>query len=223
MSFAGFLTPSSVAVYGASERQTSPAAHILRNLVGQGFTGRVFPINPKYAQVAGQSCYPSQVVGQVAADLAVIAIPPRFVSTALQDCEAVGTRSAIVISAGFDDGAGPGSYARLTETAKAAGIRFMGPNCLGLIRPAQRLNATFQPALPPVGGLALISQSGAVCSGLSDMAETVGLGFSLMMSLGNSIDIGTADALALATEDPATKVILAYIEGVRDGPRFAPH
>lgn len=220
MSFAGFLRPSSIAIYGASERSTSPAAHILRNLKNQGFGGDVIPINPKHDRIAGLTCHASQVSGNVAADLAVIAIPPAYVPTALQDCEAAGTRAAIVISAGFEDGHGPASYARLTETAQKAGIRFLGPNCLGMIRPALRLNATFQPALPPAGGLALISQSGAICSGLADMAEAEGLGFSLMMSLGNSIDFGMADALEMAAQDDHTKVILAYVEGVRDGPRF---
>lgn len=220
MSFSGFLHPRSIAVYGASERQTSPAAHVLCNLTGQGFQGRVFAINPKYEEIAGQSCFPSQVAGNVSADLAVIAIPHRFVPTALQDCDAAGTRSAIVISAGFDEGRGPASHARLAATAKTAGIRFLGPNCLGLIRPSKRLNATFQPALPPTGGLALISQSGAICSGLADMAEAEGLGFSLMLSLGNSVEFHIADALDMAAEDPETKVILVYVEGVRDGARF---
>ena len=220
MSFSGFLHPRSIAVYGASERHTSPAAHILRNLTGQGFQGQVFAINPKYEEVAGRPCFPSQVAGNVSADLAVIAIPPRFVPTTLQDCEAAGTRFAIVISAGFEDGHGPASHARLAATAKAAGIRFLGPNCLGLIRPSQRLNATFQPALPPIGGLALISQSGAICSGLADMAEAEGLGFSLMLSLGNSVEFHIADALDMAAEDSETNVILVYVEGVRDGARL---
>ena len=125
-----------------------------------------------------------------------------------------------MISAGFEDGRGPASHARLAATAKTAGIRFLGPNCLGLIRPSKRLNATFQPALPPTGGLALISQSGAICSGLADMAEAEGLGFSLMLSLGNSLDFRIADALDMAAEDTETKVILVYVEGVRDGTRF---
>ena len=220
MPFTQLLSPASVAVYGASERAASPAAHILRNLVSQGFSGEVFPINPKYERLADRRCHASQVAGKLAADLAVIAVPARFVPAVLQDCQTVGTRNAIVISAGFDGGTGPGSLTRLSEAARRAGIRFVGPNCLGLIRPGIGLNATFQPALPPVGGLALISQSGAICSGLADMAEVEGLGFSLMMSLGNATDIGTADALGMATADPDTKVILAYVEGVRDGLRF---
>ncbi|MEM8976908.1 MAG: acetate--CoA ligase family protein [Pseudomonadota bacterium] len=220
MSFSGFLDPNAIAVYGASERQDSPATHILRNLKAQGFLGEIFAINPKYEDIAGLPCFPSQVAGSVAADLAVIAIPPRFVPTALQDCEAVGTRSAIVISAGFEEGHGQASYTRLAATARTAGIRFLGPNCLGLIRPSKRLNATFQPALPPTGGLALISQSGAICSGLADMAETEGIGFSLMMSLGNSLNFGMADALEMAVADTETKIILVYVEGVRDGTRF---
>ena len=220
MSLASLLNPGSVAVYGASERPTSPATHILRNLLNQGFGGPVIAINPKYERVAGRPCYPTQTAAGSAADLAVLAIPPQAVPTALQDCGAVGTRAAIVITAGFDEGSGPGSQARLIETAKEAGIRFIGPNCLGLMRPHIRLNATFQPAMAPSGGLALISQSGALCSALADMAAAQGLGFSLMMSLGNSLNVSMGDALELAANDPLTNVILAYIEGVRDGPRF---
>ena len=220
MRIADFLEPVTVAVYGASESPTSPAAHIFRNLLNQGFSGEVVAINPKYDTVAGRPCYPSQVAGGVAADLAVMAIPASAVPTALQDCGAVGTRAVIVNTAGFDDGTGPASQTRLMETAKDAGIRFIGPNCLGLVRPQTKLNATFQPAMPPSGGLALISQSGAICSGLADMAEAEGLGFSLMLSLGNSLNTGMGDALELAVEDPKTKVILAYVEGIRNGPKF---
>ena len=176
-------------------------------------------INPKYEEIAGQQRSVSGLRQHVSRSCRY-RHPPRFVPTALQDCEAAGTRFAIVISAGFEDGRGPASHARLAATAKTAGIRFLGPNCLGLIRPSKRLNATFQPALPPTGGLALISQSGAICSGLADMAEAEGLGFSLMLSLGNSLDFRIADALDMAAEDTETKVILVYVEGVRDGTRF---
>ncbi len=220
MLISDFLSPSSVAVYGASERPTSPAAHILRNLLNQGFSGEVVAINPKYDTVAGRPCFASQVAGGTAADLAVLAIPARAVPTALQDCGAVGTRAVIINTAGFDDGTGPASQTRLMDTAREAGIRFIGPNCLGLVRPQSKLNATFQPAMPPSGGLALISQSGAICSGLADMAEAEGLGFSLMVSLGNSLNFGMGDALEMAVEDPKTQVILAYIEGIRNGPMF---
>ncbi|MEL6913163.1 MAG: acetate--CoA ligase family protein [Pseudomonadota bacterium] len=214
------LNPHSIAVYGASPRQTSPAAHIFRNLIGQGFAGPVTAINPKYAHIGSHPCFPSQVVAGQKCDLAVIAIPPAAVPQALQDCAAVGTRAAIIITAGFEDGTGPASTSRLLKVAREAGIVLMGPNCLGLLRPHLRLNATFQSTLPPVGGLALISQSGAICSAMADMAETKGLAFSLMMSLGNSLDIGLPEAIRAASGDARTKVILVYVEGVRRGEAF---
>lgn len=215
-----FLNPRSIAVYGASHHASSPGTHIFRNLTSQGFAGAVYPINPKYETLNARPCAPSQEAAGHHADLAVIAIPPAAVPTALRDCSAVGTRAAIVITAGFEDGDGPASRDRLLATAKAGNIRIMGPNCLGIVRPHLALNATFQPALPPVGGLALISQSGALCSALADMAEYAGLGFSLMLSLGNSFDIGLGDAISMAGDDPHTHVVLAYVEGVRNGARF---
>ncbi|MEO0750579.1 MAG: acetate--CoA ligase family protein [Pseudomonadota bacterium] len=214
------LNPGSIAVYGASPSETSPGAHIFRNLIGQGFDGKITPINPKYPEVSSQPCFPSQAVAGTRADLAVIAIPRASVTTALQDCANVGTKSAIVITAGFDSGQGPSSVSRLVKTAEQGGITMMGPNCLGLIRPHLRLNATFQPTLPAFGGLALISQSGAVCSALADMAADQGIGFSAMMSLGNSVQFGLPEALYAATSDPMTRAILVYVEGVRRGDVF---
>ncbi|MEL7281457.1 MAG: acetate--CoA ligase family protein [Pseudomonadota bacterium] len=217
---ASFLNPKSIAVYGASTNGTSPATIILQNLLGQGFDGEVVAINPKYDRVAGQACFPSQTKAGTCADLAVIAIPPSAVSEAILDCGDVGTSTAIVITAGFQDGTDAGSTAHLVETAKDAGLSIIGPNCLGLIRPHLRLNATFQPTLPPAGGLALISQSGAICSAMADMAADQGLAFSLMLSLGNSISWGLPEALEAAGSDHQTKVILAYVEGVRRGDAF---
>ncbi|MEM6375991.1 MAG: acetate--CoA ligase family protein, partial [Pseudomonadota bacterium] len=214
------LDPGSIAVYGASDRPDAPGTHIFRNLITQGFPGEVIAVNPKHANVAGRPSVASQMKAAKAADLAVIAIPPAAVAAALEDCAAVGTRAAIVITAGFTDDHAPTGMKRLLEVVKAGGIEIMGPNCLGLVRPHLHLNATFQPALPPVGGLALVSQSGAICSSLADMAENEGLGFSVMMSLGNSLQMGMGNAIALAARDPRSKVILAYVEGVRDGTRF---
>lgn len=215
-----FLDPRSIAVYGASDKPAAPGTHIFRNLISQGFPGEVLPINPKYTLLGGRPCSPGQAAAGQAADLALIAIPPAAVPDALRDCAAVGTRAAVVITAGFTDDTSPTGKAQLLAAAEAGGIQIMGPNCLGLVRPHLRLNATFQPALPPVGGLALVSQSGAICSSLADMAEEEGLGFSLMMSLGNSLMMGLGDAIELAAQDPRTQVILAYVEGVRDGARF---
>ncbi|MEM6577186.1 MAG: acetate--CoA ligase family protein [Pseudomonadota bacterium] len=215
-----FLNPRSIAVYGASNRPAAPGTHIFRNLMSQGYPGQVLPINPKRARLGGRDCYSGQEAAGVAADLAVIAIPPAAVPAALRDCAAVGTRAAVVITAGFTDDASPTGKDHLIAAAEAGDIQVMGPNCLGLVRPHLRLNATFQPALPPVGGLALVSQSGAICSSMADMAEEEGLGFSLMMSLGNSLKMGLGDAIEMAANDTRTSVILAYVEGVRDGERF---
>ncbi len=215
-----FLNPQSIAVYGASERASSPGTHIFRNLSGQGYGGKVIAVNPKYDLLGSQSCVPSQEAAGTGADLAIIAIPPKAVPGALRDCASMGTSAAIIITAGFVEGNGLAGKQRLLNTAKAGNIQIMGPNCLGLVRPHLRLNATFQPALPPEGGLALISQSGAICSSMADMAEQDGLGFSLMMSLGNSFELGLGHAIAMAADDARTKVILVYVEGVRNGPKF---
>ncbi len=219
---APLFDPASVAVFGATERIGAVGYYVLRNLLQQGFAGDVVPVNPKHRAVLGRRCYPSLAAAGRAVDLAVVTTPARTVPDVIRDCAAAGTRAAVIISAGFGgaDPDGPALRRAVTQAADETGLRFVGPNCLGLIRPSRRLNATFLDHGPPAGGLALVSQSGAICSAIVDMAEERALGFSAVLSLGNSLDVGLGDAIGFLADDPETRAILAYVEGVRNAPRF---
>lgn len=214
--------PDSVAVFGATGRIGAVGYYVLRNLLQQGFAGEVVPVNPGHREVLGRPCHPSLAAAGRGVDLAVITTPAHVVPDVVRDCAATGTPAAIVISAGFGsaDPDGPALRREVTRLANEAGIRFVGPNCLGLIRPSRRLNATFLNLGPPAGGLALVSQSGAICSAIVDLAEARGLGFSAVLSLGNSLNLGLGDAIGFLAEDVETRAVLAYVEGVRNAPKF---
>lgn len=215
------FVPASVAVVGASTRAGSVGAQIARKLT-EGFAGTLYLVNPKHREIDGQPCYRSlrRLPGPV--DLAVIAAPARAVPDILEDCGAAGIRHALVISAGFAE-AGPSGRAldaRTREIAHRHGIRFVGPNCVGLQRPGSGLDASFLRGMPPPGRLGLVSQSGAICAAIVDWAAPNDLGFSSVISLGNASDVGFGDAVGFLAADPATEAILLYVEGVRDARRF---
>lgn len=216
------LNPKSVALFGASEKPDSVGAKVFANLLKGGFEGPIIPINPKYKSVAGIPCFAALADVDRTVDLAVIATPAHTVSDVIRQCGEAGTRSAIVLSAGF--GEGGESEKRLADelkdTARRGGVRLLGPNCVGLVRPWIGLDASFLNAATPRGGLALISQSGALCSAISDWAEPNHLGFSALVSLGNSLDIGFGDVMNALSIEPETKAILLYVEGVRDAASF---
>lgn len=218
----GMMDPETIAVFGASDSSTSVGAQVFSNLVTDGFGGTIYPINPKHKKVGGLTCYPSATAVGREIDLAVIATPARTVPGIIRDCGEAGIRNAIVLSAGFGEGGNKGANfeADLKAAAKRAGIRFMGPNCVGLVRPWNKMNATFLRAGTPRGRLALISQSGALCSAISDWAGPHHLGFSALVSLGNSIDIDFGDMLQYLASDHHTDAILLYVEGVRHAPGF---
>ena len=214
--------PRSVAVFGATELSDSVGARVFAKLNSGAFDGRVVPINPKYKKVGGLKCYPSIEATQTPIDLAVIATPAATVPKIIRECGEAGTKAAIVLSAGFDE-AGDSSNslkAELIDAAHRSGVRFLGPNCVGIVRPWHGLDATFLRANTPRGRLALVSQSGALCSAISDWAEPHHLGFSAIVSLGNATDLDFGDILHFLASDPKTEAILLYIEGVRDAPAF---
>lgn len=219
---AALFDPVSVAVFGASDSATSVGGRVFANLRRAGFEGKIYPINPKYEQVGDLTCYPELASVKASVDLAVIATPAATVPGILRDCGEAGTKNAIVLSAGFGEGGGPGAEnaPRLKEAARRAGVRVLGPNCVGLVRPWLGLDATFLRSETPDGKLALISQSGALCSAISDWAAPHHLGFSALVSLGNSLDIDFGDVLHFLANDRRTNAILLYVEGVRDAPSF---
>lgn len=166
------FNPTSIAVFGASDSGGSVGSRVFANLLSGDFAGPIVPINPKYSEVAGKQCYPTLAdVGQ-SIDLAVVATPAATVGEILHQCGEAGVRHAIVLSAGFGEtgAAGKALETELVEVARRADVRLLGPNCVGLVRPWLGLNATFLKAGTPKGDLALVSQSGALCSAISDWA-----------------------------------------------------
>jgi acetyl coenzyme A synthetase (ADP forming)-like protein len=221
-SLASFLAPESVAVVGASRDPSKVGGSVLANLRSAGFPGRVIPVNARAEVVQGLAAVPSllDVAGPV--DLAVIAVPAAAVLDALKQCAAKGVGGAVVISAGFREVGGEGARreAELREWLRTQPLRVLGPNCLGWIRPSRRLNVSFAPGTPEAGGIAFVSHSGALAVAVLDWSRARRLGFSLFASLGNQADLNESDVLEAATDDPETRVIVAYLEGVADGRRF---
>jgi acetyltransferase len=212
----------SVAVFGASEREESVAGILFKNLRTAGYTGQVYPINPKHETLFGERCYANASELPERPELALIATPARTVAQIMEECGQRGIRHAIVLSAGFREvGAeGVAMEAAVMAVAKKYGIRFIGPNCLGIQRPGIGLNATFSQGATLAGDLALVSQSGALCTSMLDWAETNGIGFSSVISTGASADLDFGEILDYLATDSKTKGILLYIEGIRDARRF---
>ena len=221
-SLAAFFEPRSVAVIGASRDPSKVGGSVLANLRAAGFPGRVVPINPSAPEIQGVPAAPSLLAVEGPIDLAVIAVPAPAVLPALRECAARGVGGAVVISAGFRESgkAGQAREAELRVWLADQPLPVLGPNCLGWIRPSRRLNATFAPGMPLVGGIAFVSHSGALATAILDWARDRRLGFSLFASLGNQADLDEGDLLAAAADDPETRVIVAYLEGVTDGRRF---
>ena len=216
------FNPKSVAIIGASDEEGSVGYALMKNFVEMGFEGKVFPVNLRKTQILGLKAYPT--VEQIAEpiDLAVIATPAQTVPDVLEQCGKAGINGVIIISAGFKE-VGPAGKAlegRITEIKEKYGMRIVGPNCLGVIRPIVRLNATFINKLPKPGKIAFISQSGALGSAILDWAMHENIGFSNFVSLGSMIDVDFGDLIDYFGTDPKTRSILMYIEGITDARKF---
>lgn len=217
-----FFEPKSVAVIGASANPGKLSYGILKNLSQYGYQGKIFPINPKSAEIMGYPCYASINDVPADVDLAVIILPAEMILDMLRDCGAKGVKACIIISGGFKE-LGEEGQAREEQVKIAAremGIRIIGPNCVGNVNIASGLNTTFIKGMPAKGGIAFVSQSGAVCGGVVDHILDEGIGFSHLISLGNEMDVTETDMLEYLANDPQTKVIAAYVESIRDGERF---
>jgi acyl-CoA synthetase (NDP forming)/GNAT superfamily N-acetyltransferase len=209
-----FLEPASIAVVGASRREGSVGAAVLRSILRSGFDGPVFPVNPHAAAIAGLTAYPSVADLPDAPELAVVAVPAPQVPGVARACAVRGVRALLVLSAGFAEAGAEG--ARLQEellaVCRAAGMRLVGPNCLGVMSSGHPLDATFVPHRAPPGGVALLSQSGGVGLALIEQAAVLGLGLSSFVSIGNRPDISVNDVLEYWEEDDSTQVVLLYLE-----------
>ena len=225
MSLDAFFTPRSVAVIGASTKPHKLGHAVLDNLVNGGFltdNRKVYPINPKAKAILGLPAYPSVTEVHDPIDLAVIVIPYPLVPDALRTCGEKNIPAAIVISAGFRESGMEGLQREreLVEIAEQYNIRLVGPNCLGVIDTNTPLNASFSAGLPPGGPMAFMSQSGGLGTAILDWAKAGRLGLSKFVSLGNKADVSETDLLRIWSDDPHSRVILCYIEGLPDGQEF---
>ena len=214
--------PKSIAVFGASDRAGSVGAVVFENLRTSGFQGTLYPINPKRDEVQGVKALHAldEIAGAI--DLAVIATPAETVPAIIEACGQRGVKAAVILSAGFGEigEAGLALEQKTKETARHYSLRFIGPNCLGLMRPSIGLNATFNKGSAKSGRLALVSQSGALCTAILDWAQVSGVGFSNVVSVGSSADVDFGGILDFLVNDPETESILLYIEGIRQSRSF---
>jgi len=222
MKLEAFFKPKSIAVIGASRDEEKVGHKIFRNLVESGFQGELYPINPHAEEILGFKCYKSVLDAPSEIDLSVIAVPARIVPLVAEECGKKGVKGIIVISAGFSETGREGTHLerRLLSICRKYGMRMQGPNCLGIINTASHMNASFAAANPPVGGIAFVSQSGALGSTILNWALRNDVGFSSFISLGNEADLTAADFLEALGEDEQTRVIGLYIEGVKNGEHF---
>jgi acetate---CoA ligase (ADP-forming) len=217
-----FFSPRSVAIIGASSHPEKIGFSVLKNVIDGGFQGKVYPINPSSENLLGLRCYPNLDSVKSSIDLAVIVIPAQSVAQALLDCGKKHIRSVIIISAGFAE-SGPEGVKLQENLAKIAdtyNIRILGPNCLGIIDPTTRLNASFATNMPAKRNIAVLSQSGATCTAILDWANGNNVGFSHFVSLGNKLDINECDILEFLADDKSTEVIIGYLESISDPERF---
>jgi len=214
--------PRQVAVVGASEKVGTIGNALMRNLVDGGFSGTVLPVNPKYQTMHGQACFESVSVLETGVDLAVIATPIHSVADIVGECVEKKVGSAVIISAGGKEVGAQGREIeeKIRRIAHGGGLRIVGPNCMGIIRPGVNLNASFASEMPVAGNLAFVSQSGAICTAILDLALKERIGFSHFVSIGSMLDVDFGDMIDYLGNDPSAKSILLYIESLTNFRKF---
>ncbi len=215
--------PKRIALIGVSNNPDSVAGIALKNLVGGGFEGVVYPINPKYEAVMGITCYPDIKSVPKTPDLAVIATSGTRVPQLIKECGEAGVQGIIIMSAGFKESGEEGRKLEeqvKAEVAKWEGMRVIGPNCLGIIVPGYKMNVSFASHMPKKGNVAFISQSGALCTSALDWAIDQNIGFSYFVSIGNTMDVGFGDLIDYFGQDPNTKSIVLYVESITFARQF---
>ena len=214
--------PKRVAVVGASDSPSSVGYAVLRNMVGAGFDGVVYPVNAKRESVQGIAAYKSVLQVPNTPDLAVICTPAPTVMGVVKQCAEAGIKGVVIISAGFRETGEQGLKQELAiaEVARKADMRVVGPNCLGVITPRLGLNASFTVGMPADGHIAFLSQSGALGTSVLDWAVRKGIGLSHFVSVGNMLDTGFPDLIDFFGQDPRTRSLILYIESIKDARRF---
>ncbi|MGD9129607.1 MAG: acetate--CoA ligase family protein [Candidatus Woesebacteria bacterium] len=212
--------PKSIAIIGASSREKTVGNDVVKNLVQQGYQGEIYPVNRKIDQLYGKKVYPdiSEVDKQI--DLVVVAIPAKFVPEVVKVAASKGAKAAIVISAGFKESGNLELEQELKQICDENNIALVGPNCLGMINPEIKMNASFAALMPAKGNVAFMSQSGALCTAVLDYAEDLDVGFSKFISLGNKADLDELTLIEYLANDEQTKVIAMYVEELKDAPKI---
>ncbi len=216
-----FFKPESIALIGASEKEGSVGAVLTAN-AADGYEGSIYPVNPKYESVQGLECFSAIDDLPETPDLAVIATPAKTVPDLVEACGRAGVRAAIIISAGFGETGEEGREAeeRIGQLGRRHGMRIIGPNCLGIIRPDSQINLSFLRQVPQPGPIAFLSQSGAMGSAILDWAANAGVGFSAFVSVGNMVDVDFATLIDYFGNDRDTGSIVMYMESVTDAGAF---
>lgn len=231
MALNNIMKPNSIVLIGASRKKQSVGYGILKNLLTgcvfntkycKPYNGEVYAVNPNAKKVLGKKCYKSILDIKKKVDVAIIAIPAKLIPDTMKEIAKAGTKGVIIISAGFSEYGEKGKKLQkeILRIAKKNKIRFVGPNCLGILRTSNNMNASFAPTMPPKGNIAFISQSGALADSVIDWAIESRYGFSTIISYGNKADLDAEDYLEWLANDKETKVITMYIEGVKDGKKF---
>ena len=217
-----FFTPKAIAVIGASGTPGKIGYVVLNNIIRGGYTGNVYPVNPKADEILGKKVYHSVAELPDGVELAVFTVPPRAVTPEIHALGKKGIKNALIITAGFSEVGfeGKALETELAQACKQHGISVVGPNCVGIIDAVNHLNATFTEKVPAPGRIAFLSQSGAVCIAIIDWSLKNGVGFSKFISIGNKMDMDEASLIEFLADDPETDVIVGYLESVKDGRRF---
>lgn len=216
------FAPQSIAVIGASRTPGKVGHDVLQNIIDNGYAGSIIPVNPKADEILGKPAIPSVTAAAEQIDLAIITVPQPIVPTVLEECGQAGIPFVIIMTAGYRERGEEGAKEEqeLLQIAKKHGIRIVGPNCLGLINAHHSLNASFASGLPEPGGIAMISQSGAMEVALLDWSYEERIGYSALLSVGNKADITEVELLEYFEQDPHTTAIAMYVEQIADGPAF---
>ena len=215
-----FFDPKSIAIIGASSKPGKVGYNVLRNIVESKYKGKLFPINPKAEDILGYKSYKSVLDVPEEIDIAIFVIPSKLVNLIAEECGKKKIKGLVIITAGFKEigGLGITREQELVQTAKKYNMRVIGPNCLGLI--GINYNGSFAANTPKKGEIAMISQSGAMLTGMMDYSMDQAFGFSCNISLGNKADMDEVDFIEYLANDPNTKVILCYLESIEDGEKF---
>jgi len=217
-----FFSPLSVAVIGATEKAGSVGRTVFWNLISSPFGGTVYPVNQKRASILGVRAYPNLAALPESPELVVIVTPAVTIPATVEECAAAGVKAVVIISAGFKEVGPEGAELerQVLATARANGMRIVGPNCLGVMRPPTGLNATFAAGMSTPGSVGFVSQSGALLTAVLDWSATEKVGFSAVVSLGSMLDVGWGDIISYLGNDTATQSIVVYMETIGDARAF---